>query len=181
MFVFNQLFDAWMQWKWVWTSVGSILYFSTLPLSILWDVCWISSILNPLPSRHLLKPQGSAHSALQAKNGTEIVLAVIWTKTRVRPPVFVPFCSSSTLVFVPKHGNNWRSGLWKHGLPAALCVHTRGEKHELIAFFTERLKWRRLNEVRQLGSLRIATAPNCDLKYARNPLIWQQRRFQGRH
>lgn len=56
-------------------------------------------------------------------------------------------------------------------LPVALCVHKRGEKHELIAFFTGRLKWKPLNEVGQLASLRIATAPNCDLKYAHNPLI----------
>jgi len=46
-----------------------------------------------------------------------------------------------------------------------------GKKHELIAFFTDCLKWKRLNEVRQLASLRITTAPNCDLKYAHNPLI----------
>lgn len=46
-----------------------------------------------------------------------------------------------------------------------------GEKHELIAFFTDRLKWKQLNEVRQLASLRIATVPNCDLKSVHNPLI----------
>lgn len=56
-------------------------------------------------------------------------------------------------------------------LPAALSDHKRRKKHELIAFLTGRLKWKQLNEVRQLASLRIATVPNCDLKYAHNPLI----------
>lgn len=55
--------------------------------------------------------------------------------------------------------------------PVAPSVHKRGKKRELIAFFTGCLKWKQLNEVRQLASLRIATVPNCDLKYAHNPLI----------
>lgn len=57
-------------------------------------------------------------------------------------------------------------------LPVARSLSIReGKKHELIAFFTDRLKWKQFNEVRQLVSLRIATVPNCDLKYAHNPLI----------
>lgn len=36
-------------------------------------------------------------------------------------------------------------------LPVALSVHKRREKHELIAFLTGRLKWKQLNEVRQLA------------------------------
>lgn len=52
-------------------------------------------------------------------------------------------------------------------LPVARSVHRRGgkknkKKKDLIAFFTVCLKWKQLNEVRQLASLKVATVPNCD-------------------
>lgn len=98
-----------------------------------------------------------------------------------------PFLKIISDPFVPVCHQFWcrNLGIMEERLMKVSLLHSlsirEGKKHELIAFLPGRLKWKQLNEVRQLASLRIATVPNCDLKYAHNPLIWQRQRFLGRY